>query len=69
MTRETGARSAGAQMNAKLDRQCTAEARIEAAVQTLAAALMDEERDLVFAAEGAVLLCDAALRDLRPRVP
>jgi hypothetical protein len=55
-------------MNAKLDSQCTAEARIEAAVRALTAALMDEERDLTFAAESAVLLLDAALRDLRPRV-
>jgi hypothetical protein len=52
----------------KLDSQCTAEARIEAAVKALTAALMDEDRDLTFAAESAVLLCDAALRDLRPRV-
>ncbi|HEX3842654.1 MAG TPA: hypothetical protein VHU85_17820 [Acidimicrobiales bacterium] len=52
----------------KLDSQVNAEARIGAAVQTLASALMDEERDLVFAAEGAVLLLDAALRDLKTRI-
>ena len=55
-------------MNAELDSQITAEARIEAAVKGLTAALMDEDRDLTFAAESAVLLLDAALRDLRPRV-
>ena len=55
-------------MNAKLDSQCTAEARIEVAVRALAAALVDEDRDLIFAAESAVLLLDAALRALRPRV-
>jgi hypothetical protein len=55
-------------VTSKLDSQCTAEARIEAAVKALTAALMDEDRDLIFAAESAVLLLDAALRDLRPRV-
>jgi hypothetical protein len=53
---------------ARLDSQITAEARIEVAVRALAAALVDEDRDLIFAAESAVLLLDAALRDLRPRV-
>jgi hypothetical protein len=55
-------------MNAKLDSQITAEARIEAAVRALTNALLFEDHDLTFAAESAVLLCDAALRDLRPRV-
>jgi hypothetical protein len=56
-------------MTAKLDSQITAEARIEAAVRALTNALLFEDHDLTFAAEGAVLLLDAALRDLRPRVP
>jgi hypothetical protein len=68
LARRTGHHSDRDTVNAELDRQCTAEARIEAAVRALTAALMDEERDLTFAAESAVLLCDAALRDLRPRV-
>jgi len=51
-------------VQSSLDSQCTAASRIEAAITGLAAALIDERRDKVFAAEAAIWLLDAALRDI-----